>query len=134
MCDICDNVSENGEQEDRLMERKYPQNWFWAFVFTNFLFHYFYLFVPGVLLCLVGIWVRTCLWIGAGVLVLDGALSILDQLRIRKTALTKSDNPEFNQLMDAFCGEGGLQAFGKVLEEKAGTSQTAGETEKETED
>lgn len=116
------------------MERKYPQNWFWAFVFTNFLFHYFYLFVPGVLLCLVGIWVRTCLWIGVGVLVLDGALSILDQLRIRKTALTKSDNPEFNQLMDAFCGEGGLQAFGKVLEEKAGTSQTAGETEKETED
>lgn len=40
MCDICDNVSENGEQEERLMERKYPQNWFWAFVFTNFLFHY----------------------------------------------------------------------------------------------
>ena len=72
------------------MERKYPQNWFWAFVLTNFIFHYFYLFVPGVLLCLVGIWVRTCLWIGVGVLALDGALSILDQLRIRKTALIKA--------------------------------------------
>ena len=32
--------------------------------------------------------------------------------------MTPSDNPEYNELMDALCGPGGLEAFGKVLEEK----------------
>ncbi len=42
---------------------------------------------------------------------------IIEQLRIRKAAVAKSDNPEFNQLMDAFCS-GGLEAFGDVVNSK----------------
>jgi len=45
-------------------------------------------------------------------------LSIIEQLRICKAAVTRSDNPEFNELMDAFCSPGGFEAFGKVLDEK----------------
>ena len=107
------------------MKRKYPAKMFWFFVLTNFLFHSFYLSVPGIILCIVGIWVKSCLWIGLAILGLDMILSIIEQLRIRKAAVTPSDNPEFNELMDAFCSPGGLEAFGKVLDEKVKSSSAA---------
>ena len=100
------------------MERKYPAKMFWFFVFTNFLFHFFYLSVPGIILCIVGIWVKSCLWFGLAVLGLDVIFSIIEQLRIRKAAVTPSDNPEFNELMDAFCSPDGLDAVRKIVDEK----------------
>ena len=66
------------------MERKYPPKMFWTFVITNFLFHFFYLSIPGVVLCVVGIWIKPCLWIGLAILGLDVILSVIEQLRIRK--------------------------------------------------
>ena len=100
------------------MKRKYPIKMFWHFVFTNFLFHFFYLFFCGMILCIIGIWVKPCLWIGLAILGLDAILSIIEQLRIRKAIVTPSDNPEFNELMDAFCGPDGLEAFGELLDER----------------
>ena len=100
------------------MERKYPAKMFWFFVLTNFLFHFFYLSVPGIILCIAGIWNKTCLWIGLAILSLDLILSIIEQLRIRKAAVTRSDNPEFNELMDAFCSSDNLEAFRQILDEK----------------
>lgn len=88
----------------------------------NFLFHFFYLSFPGIILCLVGIWVKPCLWVGLAILLLGLILSIIEQLCIRKVAVTKSDNPKFNELMDAFCGPDGLAAVGKILDEKVATS------------
>lgn len=111
------------------MERKYPPKAFWKFVLTNFLFHFFYLSVPGIILCIIGIWVKTCLWIGLAILGLDLVLSIIDQMRIRKAAVTHSDNPEFNKLMDAFCGPDGLDAFGKALDEKVKPANHDGQEE-----
>ena len=96
------------------MERKYPTKMFWFFVITTFLVHFFYLSIPGIILCIIGIWVKSCLWIGLVILGLDVVLSIIEQLRIRRAALRTSNNPEFNELMDAFCSPGGLEAFGKV--------------------
>ena len=92
------------------MEREYPQKMFWLFVLTNFLFHFFYLSVPGIILCIVGIWIKTCLYIGCAVLGLNLILSIVEQSRIRNAAVSHSENPEFNELMDAFCSPDGLQA------------------------
>ena len=100
------------------MKRKYPAKFFWLFVLTNFLFHFFYLSIPGIILCIVGIWVRICLWIGLAILGLDFILSIIEQLRIRKAAITPSNNPELNELMDAFCGPDGLNAVGKIVDKK----------------
>lgn len=112
------------------MERKYPTKMFWLFVLTNFLFHFFYLSIPGILLCVVGIWVKPCLWIGVTVLGLDAILSIIEQLRIRKAAVSHSDNPEFNELMDAFCGPDGFDAVRRVLDEKIKTAPVVEEDEK----
>ena len=113
------------------MERKYPTKMFLFFVLTNFLFHFFYLSVPGIILCIVGIWVKACLWIGLAILGLDVILSIIEQLRIRKAAVKPSDNPEFNELMDAFCSQGGLEAFGKVLDKKIKSSPAVESQEEE---
>ena len=100
------------------MERKYPTQMFWLFVLTNFLFHFFYLSVPGIILCIIGIWAKPCLWIGLAILGLDVILSIIEQLRIRKAAVTPSDNPEFNELMDAFCSPDGLEAVRRIVDAK----------------
>ena len=100
------------------MERKYPAKMFWIFVLTNFLFRFFYLSIPGIILCIVGIWVNSCLWIGLSVLGFDVILSVIEQLRIRKAAVTPSDNPEFNELMDAFCGPDGLDAVRIIVDAK----------------
>ena len=104
------------------MERKYPIKMFWLFVLTNFLFHFFYLSVPGIILCIVGIWVKSCLWIGLAILGLDVILSIIEQLRIRKAAVNPSDNHELNELMDAFCGPDGLEAVRKIVDAKIGAT------------
>ena len=100
------------------MERKYPTKMFWLFVLTDFLLHFFYLSIPGIILCIVGIWAKPCLWIGLAILGLDVILSITEQLRIRKAAVTPSDNPEFNELMDAFCSPDGLEAVRRIVDAK----------------
>ena len=111
------------------MERNYPTKMFLFFVLTNFVFHFFHLFLPGVILCIVGIWAKSCLWIGLAILGLDAVLSVVEQLRIREAVMSPSDNPEVNELMDAFCGPGGLEAFGKVLNEKIQSQTAAGSQE-----
>lgn len=106
-------------KEVALLKRKYPAKLFLHFVLMDFLFHFFFLSLPGIILCIVGIWVKTCLWIGLAVLLLDLILSFIGQLRIRKTALTESDNPEFNQLMDAYYGPDGLTSVKEVVDKKS---------------
>ena len=112
------------------MKRKYPAKFFWLFVLTNFLFHFFYLFLPGLLLCIVGIWITPCLWIGLAILLVDLILSILEQMRIRKAAITPSDNQDFNAFMDAFYGPDGMTAVAKLAEEKIAAARSI-ESDKE---
>lgn len=112
------------------MARKYPMKMFWLGVVTNFLFRYLFLLAPGVILLIPGIWLKPCLWIGLGILGLDLIVSVAEQLRLRKTALMPSGNPEFNELMDALCGPGGLEEFGSVVDAKiksAPSDETSGE-------
>ena len=104
------------------MDRKYPPKMFWFFVLTNFLFHFFWLSVPGIILCMIGIWAKSCLKIGLVILLLDLVLSIVDQLRIQNAVMT-SEHPDVRELMDAFCGPEGLAGFGKVLDEKIKAAQ-----------
>ena len=113
------------------MERRYPAKMFWFFVLTNFLFHFFYLSVPGIILCIVGVWVKSCLWIGLAILGLDVILSIIEQLRIRKAVVTSSDNPEFNEFMDAFCSPDGLDAVRRIVDEKIKSTSPAEPQEEE---
>ncbi len=114
------------------MKRQYPTKMFFFFVLTNFLFHFFYLSVPGIVLCIVGIWSKFCLWIGLAILGLDLILSIIEQLRLRRTAITPSDNPDFNEMMDAFCGPDGLEAVRKIVDAKIETTPPVKPQEEES--
>lgn len=100
------------------MNRKYPIKMFIFGVILNFLIRNFFLFVPGVVLCLVGIAVRNCLYIGLAMLIFDLILSVYYQFQIRKEVLSESDNPEFNELMDAFCDPDNPNAFKEKIDEK----------------
>lgn len=104
------------------MARKYPTKMFLLFVITNFFLNHFYLFVPGAILCIAGIWNKTCMEVGLAILGLDLVLSIMTQMRLRKAAVTPSDNPEFNELMDAFCGPNGMEAVRSIVDEKIKTA------------
>ena len=100
------------------MKRRYPLKMFLLGMAMNFIFHYFYLFLPGLILCLIGIWSQKCLAIGLACWLLDLILSFVEQLRIRKASLSESDNPEFNELMDAFYGPDGPDAFGEAMQKR----------------
>lgn len=100
------------------MNRKYTLKQFLLGLVINFVIFHFYLFIPGVILCLIGIAVEQCLYIGLALLILDLILSVISQLRIRSTILSDSDNPEFNELMDAYCDPDDPDAFKAKIDEK----------------
>lgn len=87
------------------MNRKYPLSFFLFGMVMNFFLHYFYLFIPGAVLCIIGIWKLPCLFIGLAILGLDLVLSFMDQIEIRKASLSESDNQEYNEIMDACFGD-----------------------------
>lgn len=106
------------------MKRKYPAQMFWIGLIGNILVRFGYLTIPGIILCIVGIWVTPCLWIGLIVLCISLALSVIDQLQIRKTILTPNDNPDIDELFQALTGPGGIEAFGAALDKQIAAAKT----------
>ncbi len=117
----------NSERNGVIMKRRYSKGLFCLFVLTNFLFHFFYLSIPGLILCVVGIWNKVCLWLGLGILLLDLLLSIIEQWKLAAVATSESDNPEFNELMDEFCNNG-LAAFRVAVDGKMQAKNTSAQT------
>ncbi|MBQ7379356.1 MAG: hypothetical protein IJW70_06700 [Clostridia bacterium] len=88
------------------MKRKYPVSLFLIGFITNVLFRNFWLFIPSVILLIVGLFVKPCLYVCGGLLVLDVLLSLIGQLRIRHAFLQESDNPDFQAFQDAVSEKG----------------------------
>ena len=87
-------------------------------VLTNFIFRYFYLFLPGLILNIVGIWIEEGLVVGLSVWFADLLLSVISQLRVRKASLEVSDNEDFNEFMDAAFDPDNPKNLDDVLQEK----------------
>lgn len=105
------------------MNRKYTLKQFLLGLVINVVIFHFYLFIPGVILCLIGIAVKHCLYIGIALLIFDLIISFISQLKIRKTILSDSDDPEFNDLMDAYCDPDDPDAFKEKIDEKIRSAQ-----------
>ena len=86
--------------------RKYPLSLFVIGFVTNILFHFFWLFIPAVILLLVGIFVKLCLILGAILLLIDIILSLIEQLLIRHTFLKESNHPGFRAFQEAMSKDG----------------------------
>lgn len=102
-----------------MSERKYPLSLFVFGFITNVLFHFFWLSIPSVILLIIGIFVKPCLYIGLALLMLDLILSLIEQLNIRQVVLKKSDNSDFCAFQDALSKDGNWREnVMKLLDEK----------------
>lgn len=104
--------------------RKYPLSLFIVGVVMNFFLRFFYLFILGSVLCIIGIWVKTCQQIGIALLCVDLIFSTIEQFKIRKEVLRESENEEFNELMDAACGPDGLNGVLKNVTERIQSAES----------
>ena len=78
------------------------------------------MFARAVIFLLIGIFNRICLYLGGSLLFVDVILCLIEQLHIRKTMLTESDNEDFKSFQDAILSEGDWKEnLKKVIEEKA---------------
>ena len=99
--------------------RKYPTSLFVIGFITNILFHFFWLFIPCIILLIVGMFVKTCLYIGLALLLIDILLSLIEQFRIRQAFLEESDNPDFRAFQDALSKGGNWRDnIGELLNQK----------------
>lgn len=111
------------------MEKKrYPASLFWIGFVTNVIFHFFWLFLPAVVLMILGIFLRGCLYVGLGILALDIILSFAEQLRIRAAFLADSDNPDFRGFQQALSKDGNwTDNVKEFVDEKTADSQKENE-------
>lgn len=114
--------------------RKYPTSLFVIGFITNILFHYFWLFLPCVVLLIIGIFVKPCLYIGLVILLIDIVLSFIEQIRIRQTVIEESDNPDFRAFQDALSKDGDWKDnIGELLNQKIFDPQNEIKSDKKSE-
>lgn len=114
--------------------RKYPASLFIIGLITDIPFRYFWLFLPFVILLIIGIFVKPCLYIGLVLLSIDVVLSFVDQIRIRRTFLRDSDNPDFQAFQYALSKDGGWRDnLGEFINSKMNDPQNEIKSDDETE-
>ncbi|MBO4289907.1 MAG: hypothetical protein J5865_07405 [Lachnospiraceae bacterium] len=86
------------------MEKEYPASLFWTNLIITFLANHIYLTLPGLVLVVVGVWVRPCLYIGLGLLLLSSGLSLNTALTNRRVFLD-SEDPNFQEVREAVLSE-----------------------------
>ena len=82
-----------------MKDNKYPVSLFVIGVLMN-LTKNFFLFLPSIILLIVGIWVKWCLFVGVALLLLDVIISLIEQIQIRNATIN-CDNPSFKEQQDA---------------------------------
>lgn len=75
------------------MKGKYPIELF-VFGFILDLIKNFYLLAPGIILTIIGVWNKTCLYIGLSLLIIDIIIPFVEQLQKKRTCET-DDSPNF---------------------------------------
>ena len=115
--------------------RKYPTSLFIIGFITNILFHFFWLFIPCIILLIIGIFVKPCLYIGLALLLIDFLLSLIEQFRIRQAFLEESDNPDFRAFQDALSKDGNWKDnIGELLSQKMSDPQNEIKSDDKSED
>lgn len=89
-----------------MKEKQYPLSLFLFGFLLNILFHFFWLFIPSVILLIAAIWVDWCLYAGLTLLGIDIIVSFIEQMKIRQAMLSDSDNEQFCKFQDAISKDG----------------------------
>ncbi len=91
-----------------MKNRKYPLSLFVTGFIFNILFRFFWLFVPATILLIIGIFVDWCMYAGLALLVSDIIISFIEQMKIRHTMLSDSDNEQFREFQDVVSQDGNV--------------------------
>ncbi len=89
-------------------ERCYPFSLFLIGYITNFLFRFSWLFIPSIILLIIGIFVDWCLYAGLALLAIDIIASFVEQMKIRKTILSDSESEDFQKFQNAVLKDGNV--------------------------
>ena len=104
------------------MKRKYPLKRFLFGVALQFFIFNFILFLLGAIFTFIGIWSKSCSYIGTAFLILDLIVSLVQQIKIVIFTLKEDDDPKLNEIKDAICDPDDPNAFMEYMEEKIKTS------------
>lgn len=115
--------------------RKYPFSLFVMGFVTNVLFRYGWLFLLAIILLIIGIFAKICFYIGLAILLLDIILSLIEQIKLRKTFLAESSNPDFQAFQEALSKDGDWKDnFKEFLNQKIPKTQNETQSNGEKED
>ena len=88
-----------------MKKRNYPFSFFIFGFISNILFHFSWLFIPSIILIIIGIFIKECLYLGLALLLINIILSFIEQIRIRHIMLSDSDNEDFQKFQNAVLGD-----------------------------
>ena len=109
------------------MAGKHPTKVLLLNIFTTFLFHFFFLSIPGIILLIAGIWSRACLYISLGLLLADVILSVREGWNMKKAVETESFHPVFSTFQKAILSPDWQKKTGEFLEDLSRRSQSPNE-------
>ncbi len=101
------------------MKRKYPVAFFILGLFQNMIRYFWILLIALVFIIIGAVGKNICLYIGLGVLVLYLLICLIEQLILRRTALNRSGNPAFDEIMDAILGGGSREDIDNAINKHA---------------
>ena len=113
-----------------MSKRKYPFSLFIVGFFTN-LFKYSWLFIPGIILLIVGIFSKICLYIGLGLLALAILFSLIEEIKIIRVLQKPSDDPEFSNFQDALSDKNWANNVTDMVRQKIENEKTSNPNEDE---
>lgn len=96
--------------------KKYNWKLFWLGFLMN-LMKKFFLFIPGLVLCIIGIWINPCLYIGIALFVFDAVISYAEQWQMKKT-VESNDNPDFQQWADIMTQDDWQEEIKKAINDR----------------
>ena len=91
-----------------------------SFYIVSFLTSFFkrlYLWVPAIVLCIIGIWSHTCLIIGISLFVADLLWALIENVKMIKL-LNRSQNPNLMQFADALKKEDWHEEIIRIVDER----------------
>ena len=118
-----------------MKNRKYPISLFIFGFLMNIVFRFWVLFVLGIVFSVVGIFVKAFVNIGLAILLLDVALSFVEQMRLRQTFLEKSDDSDFEAFKDMMSNDGNwMENVREFLNDKISNSDNEFKSDNENEE
>ena len=106
------------------MKRKYNSTLFWLGFLLNIV-RLFWIGIPAVILLMIGIWVRPCLYIGSALLLVLLLVALVQQLQIKKMAETDND-PAFAPFAEAMCSDNWREQIVSMVNEKIDAQRNEG--------